>query len=107
MNVCPTCTLAVGGPKCHAPAMPLRVTWATNLSNDTPPLRTHVPGPIAALKVSGSQASCMVTRTSCRPREDAVAATDPEPDALPIAAAGEGVVCWLAVGDAGLSQPAT
>ena len=44
---------------------PKRVRVSIKCWNVTPPpAPTHVPGPIAALKVSGSQASCMFTMTS-------------------------------------------
>src|SRR5689334_18478443 len=48
-----------------------------NLSNGVPPDRTQVPGPTAALKVSGSQASIMVIGRSSPPAIDCRVAVDP------------------------------
>src|SRR5690242_8575467 len=52
-----------------------------NWSNGVPPGRTQVPGPIAALKVSGSQASIMVIGRSSPPAIACVVADDAPVDA--------------------------
>src|SRR5262245_30898825 len=50
-----------------------------------PPDRTHVPGPITALKVAGSQLSCMLTRM---PSGLACVDDSPAADAVPASADG-------------------
>jgi hypothetical protein len=52
--------------KCHAPIEPCCRSCSRNFANWTPPDLVHVPGPIAALNVSGSHASNMVT-VCCTP----------------------------------------
>jgi hypothetical protein len=59
----PTFIVTFDGAKCHAPIDPCRVSWLMKSSNRTPPDLMQVPGPIAALNVSGSHAS--ISNTAC------------------------------------------
>jgi hypothetical protein len=69
-----------------------------NLSNGVPPERTHVPGPIAALNVSGSQASIMVIGRSSPPTIACVVAVDPPFEVGMLALVGEPMDDEAAVG---------